>query len=176
MTCQLVPVNQLHGSYLTSLATRPKWNSLTGVCGTSVSSLVTSSRPLHFAGVRGPRQEAPSTHFAANQTGLLDIKNWCPGRSILRESNAWLNEFASMQESEGVRAAIQCLAGTYVYDYSPTAELARRINGLFEIAEHELSVLLNRFRLVDVLPERESNELVAIASMLSMQDVGSLSS
>jgi hypothetical protein len=121
-------------------------------------------------------QEAPGTHFAANQTDLLDIKNWCPGRSILKTSNIWLNEFASMQESKGVRAAIQCLAGIYVYDYSPTADLARRINRLFEIAEQELSVLLNRFAFVDVLTERESNELVAIASMLSMQDVGSLSS
>jgi hypothetical protein len=79
-----------------------------------------------------------------------------------------------MQQSNGVRAAIQCLAGTYIYDYCPTPDLARRINGLFEIAEHELSVLLNRFALVDVLTERESNELVAIASMLSMQDVGCL--
>lgn len=80
-----------------------------------------------------------------------------------------------MQQSDAVRAAIQCLAGTYIYDYCPTRDLAERVNRLFAIAESRLSVLLNRYAVVDVLTESEGNELVAIAAMLSMQDVGTSS-
>lgn len=79
-----------------------------------------------------------------------------------------------MQQSDGVRAAIQCLAATYIYDYSPSPELAEQINGLFSLSEKRLTELLNYFTHKPILNERESNELVAIAAMLSMQDVSFL--
>jgi len=77
-----------------------------------------------------------------------------------------------MQQSEGVRAAIQCLAATYIYDYVATNDILFQINNLFGIAEARLTVLLNQLNLVPTLDESDCNELVAITSMLSMQDVG----
>lgn len=79
-----------------------------------------------------------------------------------------------MQQLDGVRAAIQCLAATYIYDYAPTPDVAGQVNRLFALAESRLTELLNYFARMETLNESDSNELVAIASMLSMQDVSVL--
>ncbi len=99
---------------------------------------------------------------------FTDTRNWCPGRSVLTKTNLWLTDFASMQHSPGVLAAIQSLAGIYVYDYLPGDILRRRVNERFAIAEARLSELLQDTRSLD---DNESSELVTLASLLSMQDV-----
>ncbi|KAM3559041.1 hypothetical protein ARSEF4850_004312 [Beauveria asiatica] len=95
-----------------------------------------------------------------------NTRNWCPGRSVLTKTNLWLTDFASMQ-SPGVLAAIQSLAGIYVYDYLPDDTLRRRVNEKFAIAEARLSELLQDTSRND----DQSSELVTLASLLSMQDV-----
>ncbi|OAQ96186.1 hypothetical protein LLEC1_02265 [Akanthomyces lecanii] len=86
-------------------------------------------------------------------------RNWCPGRSVLTKTNLWLTDFASMQHSPGVLAAIQSLADD---------TLRRRVNERFAIAEARLSELLQNASKLD---EIQSSELVTLASLLSMQDV-----
>lgn len=99
---------------------------------------------------------------------ILDVRNWCPGRSILKNTNLWLTDFAQMQENSGVRSAIASLAAIYIYDYAPSSELRLEINRLFGKAEMRLTELIN---LETDLDEVQSNELVTIASVLSMQDI-----
>lgn len=76
-----------------------------------------------------------------------------------------------MHENEGVRAAIQCLAGVYIYDYVPQPSISKRINELFGMAERRLTALLNA---ADGLHADQGSELITIAVILSMQDVGFL--
>ncbi|RYC79969.1 hypothetical protein BFJ63_vAg17143 [Fusarium oxysporum f. sp. narcissi] len=45
---------------------------------------------------------------------LTDIKNWCPGRSVLSNTNLWLKDLAPMHKNEGILHAIQSLAGVYI--------------------------------------------------------------
>ncbi|KAL6897184.1 fungal-specific transcription factor domain-containing protein [Trichoderma evansii] len=94
-------------------------------------------------------------------------KNWCPGRSILTQTNLWLTDFACMEGSEGVRSAIQSLAGVYVYDYQPLERVSRRINIRYRQAEARLSHLLEKTDLsVD-----EASELITILCIMSMHDI-----
>ncbi|EHK44168.1 hypothetical protein TRIATDRAFT_163153, partial [Trichoderma atroviride IMI 206040] len=94
-------------------------------------------------------------------------KNWCPGRSILKQTNLWLTDFACMEGSEGVLSAIQSLAGVYVYDYQPLEKVGRRINLRYRQAEARLSQLLERTDLsVD-----EASELITILCIMSMHDI-----
>lgn len=100
---------------------------------------------------------------------LLDIRNWCPGRSVLEDTNLWLKDFAQMHKSLGVRSAIQSLAGIYIYDYLPLDSIRKRVNQRFSDAEDRLTQLLN-----DPATARDeslANELITIAVILSMQDV-----
>ena len=99
---------------------------------------------------------------------LLDTRNWCPGRTIMKKTNLWLNDFARMHENNGVRAAIQALAGVYIYDYMPTPKVCRQVNEFFNAAESRLTELINYPTELD---ENLSNELITIATILSMQDV-----
>lgn len=71
-----------------------------------------------------------------------------------------------MHQSDGVFAAIQCLAGVYVYDYTRTEAIRRRTLGWFRVAEQSLTQLLNS-------PShwQHAPEIITIASLLSMQDV-----
>lgn len=73
-----------------------------------------------------------------------------------------------MHQSDGVFAAIQCLAGVYVYDYTRTEAIRRRTLGWFRVAEQCLTQLLNS-------PShwQHAPEIITIASLLSMQDVSS---
>ncbi|GJN82165.1 hypothetical protein PLIIFM63780_005702 [Purpureocillium lilacinum] len=98
-----------------------------------------------------------------------DIKNWCPGRSVLQETNLWLKDFAQMHKSDGVRAAIQSLAGIYIYDYLPKDDVRKRVNERFSEAESRLSSLLADPATTN--NESRANELITIAVILSMQDI-----
>jgi hypothetical protein len=86
----------------------------------------------------------------------------------MRKTNLWLNDFARMQQNSGVRAAIQALAGVYIYDYTPTPKVRQQVNGLFKIAESRLTELINYPTELD---DNLSEELITIATLLSMQDV-----
>ncbi|POR34629.1 Uncharacterized protein TPAR_05173 [Tolypocladium paradoxum] len=97
------------------------------------------------------------------------IKNWCPGRSVLLETNLWLKDFAQMHKSDGVRAAIQSLAGIYIYDYQPVDAIRKRVNDRFYDAESRLSRLLDDPTTGQ--NEAQANELITIAVILSMQDI-----
>ncbi|KAJ6442031.1 Protein phosphatase inhibitor [Purpureocillium lavendulum] len=97
------------------------------------------------------------------------IKNWCPGRSVLQETNLWLKDFAQMHKSDGVRAAIQSLAGIYIYDYLPKDDVRKRVNDRFFEAESRLSSLLADPATTN--NEGQANELITIAVILSMQDI-----
>lgn len=99
----------------------------------------------------------------------IDIMNWCPGRSVLLETNLWLKDFAQMYKSDGVRAAIQSLAGIYIYDYQPVDSIRRRVNERFSEAEFRFSRLLNDPTTVQ--SDDRANELITMAVILSMQDV-----
>lgn len=73
-----------------------------------------------------------------------------------------------MQGNDGVRSAIQCLAGVYIYDYVPQRGISKRINELFEVAEARLTELINDPM---TLKSDRADELITIAVILSMQDV-----
>ncbi|KJK73608.1 hypothetical protein H634G_11117 [Metarhizium anisopliae BRIP 53293] len=74
---------------------------------------------------------------------MFYVRNWCPGRSVLEDTNLWLKDFAPMHKSPGVRSAIQSLAGIYIYDYLPLDSIRDRVNQRFSEAEQRLSQLLN---------------------------------
>jgi hypothetical protein len=104
----------------------------------------------------------------ANANVCTDIKNWCPGRSILTTTNLWLKDFGQMQENDGVRAAIQSLAGIYIYDYRPTEQIRQRVNERFAAAESRLSELLNDPIAIEA---DQGSEVITLSVILSMQDV-----
>jgi hypothetical protein len=97
-----------------------------------------------------------------------DIFNWCPGRSILKDTNLWLKDFGQMQSNDGVRAAIQSLAGIYIYDYLPTEQIRKRVNDRFALAESRLSQLLNDPAAIEA---DQGSEVITLSVILSMQDV-----
>ncbi|KAG7408424.1 hypothetical protein Forpe1208_v012031 [Fusarium oxysporum f. sp. rapae] len=96
------------------------------------------------------------------------LKNWCPGRCVLSDTNLWLKDLAPMHKNEGILHAIQSLVGIYIYDYVPDERIRRRINQLYIKADEYFSTLLNA-------PEgREigkGQEAITMAVLLSMQDV-----
>jgi hypothetical protein len=100
---------------------------------------------------------------------LPDIKNWCPGRTVLADTNLWLKDFAQMHSSVGVAAAIQSLAGIYIYDYLQVDNVRERINNRFAVAEERFTELLRDP--TTTCNEPRANELITIAVLLSMQDV-----
>ncbi|KAG5946086.1 hypothetical protein E4U53_006633 [Claviceps sorghi] len=100
---------------------------------------------------------------------MFYVRNWCPGRTVLEDTNLWLKDFAQMHKSLGVRAAIQSLAGIYIYDYQPLESIRDRVNQRFEDAEKRFTQLLNdpaTYR-----DESQANELITIGVILSMQDI-----
>lgn len=168
------PAQPVHTGYMAHI-TGPRVSEVTD----SGSPLVTSPEENEVLVSRGSSPRLLPDQFGLmTKMKLVDrrfwdfyIKNWCPGRSILNRSNLWLNDFAGMISVPAVRAAIQCLAGTYIYDYAPTPNVAKRVNLLFEVAEVRLRELINYFAFTETLAEDDCNELVAIASVLSMQDI-----
>ncbi|VUC21728.1 unnamed protein product [Clonostachys rosea] len=140
-----------------------------------VSSPISSNNSV-IQCATGPQMLPPQFGFRAKVENPMDrrfwqfyIKNWCPGRSVLKKTNLWLNDFASMHETEGVRAAMQSLAGVYIYDYVPSYKISRRVNELFSIAEHRMTVLLNDPEAAG--DESKAQELITITTLLSMQDI-----
>ncbi|KAG6006209.1 hypothetical protein E4U21_007248 [Claviceps maximensis] len=100
---------------------------------------------------------------------MFYIRNWCPGRSVLEDTNLWLKDFAQMHKSIGVRSAIQSLAGIYIYDYQPLDSIRDRVNRRFQDAEKRFTQLLNdpaTYR-----DESQANEMITIGVILSMQDI-----
>ncbi|KFA54717.1 hypothetical protein S40293_00769 [Stachybotrys chartarum IBT 40293] len=96
---------------------------------------------------------------------VLDVNNWCPGRSILQATNFWHKDFAKMHSVPAVLAAIQCLAGVYIYDYFPLEAIRQRVNDNFAAAMKRLTELL-------ASPEFEhGDEVITLSVLLSMQDI-----
>ncbi|KID94447.1 hypothetical protein MAJ_09574, partial [Metarhizium majus ARSEF 297] len=100
---------------------------------------------------------------------MFYIRNWCPGRSVLEDTNLWLKDFAQMHKSAGVRSAIQSLAGIYIHDYLPFESIRKRVNQRFADAEERFSQLLGDPATAE--NEAQVNELITIAAILSMQDI-----
>jgi hypothetical protein len=73
-----------------------------------------------------------------------------------------------MHKNEGIRYAIQSLAGVYIYDYLPDERIRQRINERYIMADEYFSKLL-------VAPESRriggGDEVITMAVLLSMQDV-----
>lgn len=99
---------------------------------------------------------------------MVDIKNWCPGRSVLNNTNLWLTDFAKMHDNEGIRCAIQSLAGVYIHDYLPDERIRARINERYALADAHFSRLLVDPRSSEV---GKGQEVITMAVILSMQDV-----
>lgn len=105
---------------------------------------------------------------------VLDIKNWCPGRSVLSATNLWLKDFARFQEDAGIRSAIQSLAGVYIYDYVPDERVRKRINQRYLEADSHFSRMLADPQ--SCQPGQGSDVIITMAVILSMQDVSRLTS
>ncbi|KAL3588200.1 hypothetical protein FPOAC2_14099 [Fusarium poae] len=102
--------------------------------------------------------------------GLFEfyIKNWCPGRSVLNETNLWLKDLAAMHENQGILHAIQSLAGIYIYDYLPDERIRQRINQRYILADRYFSTLLNA---PESREKGKGQEVITMAVLLSMQDI-----
>jgi hypothetical protein len=74
-----------------------------------------------------------------------------------------------MHSNDGVRAAIQSLAGIYIYDYMPTDAVRKRVNERFAQAEARFSYLLGN---CNNITSQNSDEVITLSVLLSMQDVG----
>ncbi|KAH7228559.1 fungal-specific transcription factor domain-containing protein [Fusarium redolens] len=96
------------------------------------------------------------------------IKNWCPGRSVLSDTNLWLKDLAPMHKDEGILHAIQSLAGIYIYDYVPDERIRQRTNQLYVEADQYFSTLLNAPESREI---GKGQEVITMAVLLSMQHV-----
>uniref|UniRef100_A0A4E9EPU3 Transcription factor domain-containing protein n=1 Tax=Gibberella zeae TaxID=5518 RepID=A0A4E9EPU3_GIBZA len=96
------------------------------------------------------------------------IKNWCPGRSVLENTNLWLKDLAPMGRNKGILHAIQSLAGVYIYDYLPDERIRKRINERYTMANEYFAELLNA---PQSRTRGQGREVITMAMLLSMQDV-----
>ncbi|KAH7185781.1 fungal-specific transcription factor domain-containing protein [Fusarium flagelliforme] len=96
------------------------------------------------------------------------INNWCPGRSVLDDTNSWLKDLAPMCSNRGILHAMQALAGVYIYDYLPDERVRQRINQRYVESNQYFIELLND-------PESrmpgKGQEVITMAILLSMHDV-----
>ncbi|KPM40958.1 hypothetical protein AK830_g5628 [Neonectria ditissima] len=111
-----------------------------------------------------------STYMDSMDRRLWDfyIKNWCPGRSVLSNTNLWLTDFASMHKNEGILCAIQSLAGVYIYDYLPDERIRKRINDRYIKADEIFRSLLTKPESYEI---GKGSEVITMAVILSMQDI-----
>ncbi|PWI64525.1 hypothetical protein PCL_09574 [Purpureocillium lilacinum] len=123
--------------------------------------------------IPSPRLLPPHFGFMSKMDGMdrklwsFYVNNWCPGRTVLEKTNLWLKDFAQMHCKDGVRSAIQSLAGIYVYDYCPSDSVHLRIKERFYEAETRFGYLLNDHASLEV---DQGRELVTMAILLSMFD------
>ncbi|KAM0293679.1 hypothetical protein ACHAPM_011563 [Fusarium culmorum] len=96
------------------------------------------------------------------------IKNWCPGRSVLTNTNLWLKDLAPMGKNNGILHAIQSLAGVYIYDYIPDERIRNRSNERYAMANECFAQLLNA---PESRTRGQGREVITMAVLLSMQDV-----
>ncbi|KAH7157718.1 fungal-specific transcription factor domain-containing protein [Dactylonectria estremocensis] len=140
----------------------------------SVSPMYSQDSALSSVSPTDPRMLPPHFGFQAKMD-LMDrrlwdfyIKNWCPGRSVLSNTNLWLTDFAQMHENAGIRCAIQSLAGVYIYDYLPDERIRQRINERYIRADKHFSTLLASPESSEV---GKGSEVITMAVILSMQDI-----
>jgi len=150
----MVDIWDLHSCCRNHSDTRQRWTRRTDCFGRFVGFRLTI---------------AYSHHSQSLLMCWADIQAWCPGKTILPETNLWLKDFAPMHQSDGVRAAIQGLAGLYVYDYTPSVEVERRVIWKLGEAESCYSSLLANPTTAE--SKESSSEAIALAVILSMQDV-----
>ncbi|ODA82236.1 hypothetical protein RJ55_00743 [Drechmeria coniospora] len=159
----------------TALLHGPVSSEISAVSGVQYGPDLPEAKPNQMVTIGAP-QKVPELFGLDAKMDAVDrrfwmfyIRNWCPGRSVLEETNLWLKDFAAMHKSDGVRAAVQSLAGIYIYDYQPTDTVRTRVNERFHEAESRLTCLLE-----DPMTgrdEAQANELITIAAILSMQDI-----
>lgn len=73
-----------------------------------------------------------------------------------------------MHENEGIRCAIQSLAGVYIYDYVPEPRIRQRINQRYLEADAHFSNMLTSPENTEI---GKGSEVITMAVILSMQDV-----
>ncbi|KAG5763747.1 hypothetical protein H9Q69_008312 [Fusarium xylarioides] len=153
---------------------------LEGGWGSTPSPILMAGSPVSFQDTSqilisgDPKMLPPQFGFQAKMDHIdrrlfeFYIKNWCPGRSVLSNTNLWLKDLAPMHKNEGILHAIQSLAGVYIYDYIPDERIRQRINQRYITADQYFSTLLNA-------PESRENgkgqEVITMAVLLSMQDI-----
>ncbi|KAK7575135.1 hypothetical protein V3481_017100 [Fusarium oxysporum f. sp. vasinfectum] len=154
--------------------------SIEGVLASDVSSVMkkglpVSSQDASLALTTGEPRMLPSQFGLEAKMNIIDrrlfefyIKNWCPGRSVLSDTNLWLKDLAPMHKNEGILHAIQSLAGIYIHDYVPDERIRRRINQLYVKADQYFSTLLNAPESREI---GKGQEVITMAVLLSMQDV-----
>jgi hypothetical protein len=145
--------------------------------GTPSQAMVNASPSPQEMFARAPRKvpkkfghEAAMAEMDYIDRRLFDfyIKNWCPGRSVLENTNLWLKDLAPMGKNKGILHAIQSLAGVYIYDYLPDERIRKRINERYAMANKYFAGLLNA---PESRTRGQGREVITMAVLLSMQDV-----
>ncbi|KAI8648875.1 hypothetical protein NCS56_01503500 [Fusarium sp. Ph1] len=96
------------------------------------------------------------------------LKHWCPGRSVLGETNPWLLIIAQACRNTAISAAIAsaigCLAGIYIYDYLADERIREAACRRYTMAAKHYKELLK-----DLKSKRpgEGEESVALGVVLS---------
>ncbi|KAF5706058.1 hypothetical protein FGLOB1_7624 [Fusarium globosum] len=152
---------------------------LEGGWGNTSSPVLMTGSPVSFPDtpqilIAGdPKMLPPQFGFQAKMDHIdrrlfeFYIKNWCPGRSVLSNTNLWLKDLAPMHKNEGILHAIQSLAGMYIYDYIPDERIRQRVNHRYITADQHFSILLNAPGSREV---GKGQEVITMAVLLSMQD------
>ncbi|KAI8710306.1 hypothetical protein NCS52_01583100 [Fusarium sp. LHS14.1] len=74
------------------------------------------------------------------------LKNWCPGRSVLKKTNPWLIILAQACRntaiSNAIASAIGCLAGIYIYDYNADERIREAVCRRYTMAAEYYKGLL----------------------------------
>ncbi|SCV61181.1 uncharacterized protein FFFS_15750 [Fusarium fujikuroi] len=153
---------------------------LEGGWGNTSSPVLMTGSPVSFPDTSqiliagDPKMLPPQFGFQAKMDHIdrrlfeFYIKNWCPGRSVLSNTNLWLKDLAPMHKNEGILHAIQSLAGMYIYDYLPDERIRQRTNQRYITADQHFSILLNA---PDSMEVGKGQEVITMAVLLSMQDI-----
>ncbi|EMT67219.1 hypothetical protein FOC4_g10000172 [Fusarium odoratissimum] len=115
-----------------------------------------------------PRYNRPKNGQVNGRLFEFYIKNWCPGRSVLRDTNLWLKDLAPMHGNEGILHAIQSLSGIYIYDYLPQERIRQRINQRYDMANQYYCTLLHAPESREI---GKGQEAITMTVLLSMLDI-----